>query len=306
MPRRCARRWSGEGSASGWRRATSRRVRATQPPSSKQSTARGFSYWFFPLLPMTSQDIEREVQRADAKRLKIVPFRIEDVEPKASLAYFLPSRQYLNAFSPLTEACYDELTEVVRRMVPAQPSPTPSGDVKPLPRPVAATPPRFLPVLAAIVGLLVLSALVAWPFLRPNPAPAPTPVPPRPAQANDESKPNPDKPALSPLSPANPPDSGNFSIIFGTESDPKSAMNEINTAKQFPNSPHPILYKKSGQWMSIVSFDTPEMRDQQLKTFKAKFPKVDPKPLKLSSVCPNSRLMSAETADMAEQRDCGP
>ena len=55
----------------------------------------------------------------------------------------------------------------------------------------------------------------------------------------------------------------------------------------------------------MVSFDTPETRDQQLKTFKSKFPRSDPKPLKLSSLCPNSRLISAETSDMAEQRDCG-
>jgi hypothetical protein len=81
-----------------------------------------------------SQDVEREVQRADSKRLKIVPFRIEDVEPKASLAYFLPSRQYLNAFMPPMEARYDELSEVVRKVAPAaQPSPMPSGDVKPPP-----------------------------------------------------------------------------------------------------------------------------------------------------------------------------
>ncbi len=65
-----------------------------------------------------------------------------------------------------------------------------------------------------------------------------------------------------------------------------------------------ILYKKGGQWMSIVSFDTAEMRDQQLKTFKERFT-TNPRPLKLSSVCPNSRLISAETADIAEQRDCG-
>ena len=91
-----------------------------------------------------SQDIEREVQRANSKRLKIVPFRIEDVEPKASLAYFLPSRQYLDAFRPPMEARYDELSEVVRKIAPAaQPSPTPSGDVKPPPPPVAATPPAI-------------------------------------------------------------------------------------------------------------------------------------------------------------------
>jgi hypothetical protein len=250
-----------------------------------------------------SQDIEREVQRADSKRLRIVPFRLEDVEPKASLAYFLPSRQYLDAFMPPMEARYDELSGVVRSIAPAQPSPTPSGDVKPLPPPSPRSSPRFLPVLAGIVGLLVVSALVAW-LQGPNPVPGPT-GPLRPAQSNDEPKANPDKPAPSPTRAANSSDNGDFSIIFGTESDPKSAMNEINMAKQFPSSPQPILYKKSGQWMSIVSFDSPEIRDQQLKTFKAKFPKADPRPLKLSSLCANSQLISAETPDMAEQRDCG-
>lgn len=124
-----------------------------------------------------SQDVEREVQRADSKRLKIVPFRIEDVEPKASLAYFLPSRQYLNAFMPPMEARYDELSEVVRKVAPAaQPSPMPSGDVKPPPPRSPQRSQRFLPVLAGIVGLLVVSALVAWLLQRPNPAPEPPPV----------------------------------------------------------------------------------------------------------------------------------
>jgi hypothetical protein len=187
-------------------------------------------------------------------------------------------------------------------MAPAQPSPARAADLKPPPlSPPRA--PRLLPVLAGIVGILIVS--VAWLLMGRNPVPEPTPVRPQPIPSNDEPRPNSDKPAPSPPSPANPSDSGNFSIIFGTENDPKSAMYEINKAKQLPNSPHPILYKKSGQWMSIASFDTPEMRDQQLKTFRARFSDARPQPLKLSSLCPNSRLISAETADMAEQRDCG-
>ena len=247
-----------------------------------------------------SQDIEREVQRADAKRLKIVPFRIEDVEPKASLAYFLPSRQYLDAFTPPIEARYDELSAVVRSIAPA-PGPAPSGDIKPPPPPPSPQrSQRSLTALAVIVGLLIASGLVAWQWPRPTPAPAP--APPAPVQSDDKPKPNPDKPAPSPPSPS---DSGDFGIIFGTETDPKSAMTEINIARQLPDSPHPILYKKNRQWMSIVSFSSAETRDQQLKTFRAKFPKADPKSVKLSSLCPNSRLISAEAADMAEQRDCG-
>jgi TIR domain len=261
-----------------------------------------------------SSQIEREVQRALDKNLRVIPFRIEDVKPKEALAYCIGAVQWLDAFIPPMSPHYEELLKVVRRIAPPEASPTQSGGPPAVPPP---PPPqrsqRIFAILAAVVGLLVVSGLVAWQWPKPEPAPNPSPARPdgsgekpivQPAQPPDKTS---ERQADSSSSTNQPNSSnvGNFGIVFGTESDPKSAMNEINTARKFPNSPRPILYRKNGQWMSIVTFDTPSEREQLLPTFKAKFPKADPKPLQLSSVCPNPRLISAETPDMAEQRDCG-
>jgi len=254
-----------------------------------------------------SQDIEREVQRADAKRLKIVPFRLEDVEPKASLAYFLPSRQYLNAYLTPMEARYDELREVVRRIAPPQPSPTP----RPAP-PVEPPPPpsqrsrRLFGVLAGVVGLLVVSGLVAW-QLRPNPAPVPKPEPTppiaQPIQPHDEPKPIP-----SPENQANSPKSGDYGIVFGSQKegpkDPNGPMNEILKARQISNSPDPVLYKKNGLWMSVVTFDSEDARKPQLQAFKAKFPTA--RTIQLSVECPNRRVLSGKEGNIPGQIECVP
>jgi hypothetical protein len=220
-----------------------------------------------------SQDIEREVQRADAKRLKIVPFRIEDVEPKASLAYFLPSRQYLNAFTPPMEARYDELSEVVRRIAPSQPSPSPSGDVKPLPPPSPHRSQRFLPVLAGIVGLLVVSALIAWQWPRPTPPPPngpktdPAPVlPPGPTgqASGDHAAEVPSKAVLA-TSPLN----RGFLIQFSTDNSKEDALHELQTAKNMQIKTATLyLYKQNDKsWVSAAKFNTQIEREGQLSAF---------------------------------------
>ena len=46
----------------------------------------------------SSPQVVREVERATEKRVVVIPFRIEDVEPTADMEYFLRSRHWLNAF----------------------------------------------------------------------------------------------------------------------------------------------------------------------------------------------------------------
>jgi hypothetical protein len=251
-----------------------------------------------------SPDIEREVQRADAKRLKIVPFRIEDVEPKASLAYFPPSRQYLNAFTPPIEARYDELSEVVRRIAPP-PSPRPSvaSEVKPPPPPPQRSQ-RLFAILAGIVGLLVVFALAAWQW--PSRTPGPQVVQPLPQCTEPKTGPRPELPP-GPTGQA----SGDYGILFGSQkegpNDPNGPLNEIRKARQIPNSPDPVLYNKNGeQWMSVVTFDSPEARKNHLRDFQVKFPAAKPAPIQLYVECPKPRVLAGKEGDIPEQIECVP
>ena len=45
-----------------------------------------------------SRQVARELERADSKRIRVVPFRIEDVAPSGDLEYFLGSIQWFDAF----------------------------------------------------------------------------------------------------------------------------------------------------------------------------------------------------------------
>ena len=50
-----------------------------------------------------SPQIVREVERAVSKGIPIIPLRIEEVKPTASLEYFLSTPHWLDAFNPPLE-----------------------------------------------------------------------------------------------------------------------------------------------------------------------------------------------------------
>lgn len=60
-----------------------------------------------------SQQVLNEVERATAKRLVIIPFRIEDVLPSRSMEYFLSSYHWLDARKPPLEPHYETLVKAV-------------------------------------------------------------------------------------------------------------------------------------------------------------------------------------------------
>jgi hypothetical protein len=57
----------------------------------------------------SSRDVRREVMLATQWGARILPVRIEDIEPVASLKYFLAGHQRLDAFSPPIEPHYVNL-----------------------------------------------------------------------------------------------------------------------------------------------------------------------------------------------------
>ena len=56
-----------------------------------------------------SPQVRREVMLAVHRGVRVIPFRIEDIEPAASLEYFLGGNQWLDAFPPPLEPHYARL-----------------------------------------------------------------------------------------------------------------------------------------------------------------------------------------------------
>jgi len=117
-----------------------------------------------------SPQIKREVERAANQQIPIIPLRIEEVLPTASLEYFLSTPHWLDAFTPPLESHLLHLAQVIRQIIgetPAQtaavsspsagvlaPARTGGGNAK------AVQPARsqraWLAAAAALVGLLGL------------------------------------------------------------------------------------------------------------------------------------------------------
>jgi hypothetical protein len=57
-----------------------------------------------------SPQVRREVERAVHRRVTVLPFRVEEVLPSASLEYFLSSQHWLDAFPPPLEPHYARLS----------------------------------------------------------------------------------------------------------------------------------------------------------------------------------------------------
>jgi hypothetical protein len=65
----------------------------------------------------SSPQVRREVERAVHRRVAVLPFRVEDVEPARSLEYFLSSQHWLDAFPPPLEPHYRRLHELLSAML---------------------------------------------------------------------------------------------------------------------------------------------------------------------------------------------
>src|SRR3954447_7317726 len=74
-----------------------------------------------------SPQVVREVERAVAREVLIVPFRIEDVPPSKSLEYFISTPHWMDAYSGPLEEHLRQLVETLRPVIfgggePATPS----------------------------------------------------------------------------------------------------------------------------------------------------------------------------------------
>jgi tetratricopeptide (TPR) repeat protein len=76
-----------------------------------------------------SRQIDREAQRAFDKEKSVIPFRIEDVAPQQSLAYYLGPVHWLDALTPPLDQHLQKLSTSVKAFVQAV---KPSDDKEPL------------------------------------------------------------------------------------------------------------------------------------------------------------------------------
>ena len=116
----------------------------------------------------------REVERAVNHGVPLIPLRIEDIAPDASLGYFLGAQHWLDAYAPPLEAHLEYLVEVVRLVMDAGNSasaPAPARAEPPAP-PVPAPPParrrRRWPLFAGAGALAVIAIAAAITLLRPT------------------------------------------------------------------------------------------------------------------------------------------
>jgi hypothetical protein len=85
-----------------------------------------------------SKHIKREVERAVSHGLVVLPFRIENALPSASLEYFIGSVHWLDALSPPLESHLHELVSTVQINLDR----LRGGEIRPAPPPVPPTPPE--------------------------------------------------------------------------------------------------------------------------------------------------------------------
>jgi TIR domain len=115
-----------------------------------------------------SVQIKREVERAVAKAIPIIPLRIEDVPPTKSLEYFLSTPHWLDALTPPLERHLDYLADVVRRILDGAPG---EGLRAPAPPPLPIYRRRDA-MAAGAAAAAVLAGLGAWAVLRPGTPPS--------------------------------------------------------------------------------------------------------------------------------------
>lgn len=115
----------------------------------------------------SSPQIEREIERAVNRDIRIVQFRIEDVVPRQALEYFLSSPHWLDAFTPPLERHLKVLADQVKALL-SRAAAAPAAEPEPAPAPVV-TPPVVTPPpppprrgggMGLVAGAILLGAVI--------------------------------------------------------------------------------------------------------------------------------------------------
>jgi len=111
-----------------------------------------------------SKQVHREVQRAFDSELPVVPFRIENVAPEQSLAYYMGPVHWLDALTLPLEQHFQKLVASVKPFAHATDK---SADADPSRRLVSRKswhPSRWLVLTALVLGAVLVGIVCAWTF----------------------------------------------------------------------------------------------------------------------------------------------
>jgi hypothetical protein len=119
-----------------------------------------------------SRQVLREVERAVAKGIPILPLRVQDLKPSKGLEYFISSQHWQDALTPPLESHLERLAETVKRLLGEAATPPPIAASRPVTPPLAPTPParrwRIPRTALAALGTVavIVCAVIVWSQLK--------------------------------------------------------------------------------------------------------------------------------------------
>ena len=155
-----------------------------------------------------SKQVVREVERAVANDVIIIPFRIENIDPTGAMAYFLSTEHWLDAITPPLERHIEKLQTTLQHFISGGDETALRGNLSPpIAQPAAPVlrwgTKNILFVLFAIVILAVVAVFVI-PRLRAE-TPQDMPI--------DTTPPIPSTSTLTPTSTQSPPPLPTFNLV---------------------------------------------------------------------------------------------
>ena len=106
-----------------------------------------------------SRQVVREVERAVANNVIIIPFRIEDIDPTGAMAYFLSTEHWLDALSPPLEKHIIKLTHSIKVFQGVEKDDTFDDEPSFIPKPKPAFNSKYLIPILGGVFVIVLAII---------------------------------------------------------------------------------------------------------------------------------------------------
>jgi hypothetical protein len=107
----------------------------------------------------SSKQIHREVQRAFEKEIPVIPFRIENVAPEKSLAYYMTSVHWLDALTPPLEEHLQKLSESVRPFAHTKTFSERDNEEWPPRKPRKS---RWSVLTVCVLGIVLVGSVAVW------------------------------------------------------------------------------------------------------------------------------------------------